>query len=102
MILKSAQMQHVHSYILLIHHSILWFITYGTGNRGMGALEFEPVNPKGTESSTKLEISGLIDIARDILNNRQNFNTDLSDNKEKALLDIIKTGTSAGGPGLKL
>jgi serine/threonine-protein kinase HipA len=71
------------------------------GNRGMGALEFEPVNPKGGESSTKLEISGLIDIARDILNNRQNFNADLSNNKEKALLDIIKIGTSAGGARAK-
>lgn len=71
------------------------------GNRGMGALEFEPVNPKSSNSSTKLEISGLIEIAGDILNNRQNFNADLSGDKEKALLDIIKIGTSAGGARAK-
>lgn len=71
------------------------------GNRGMGALEFEPVHPKSSDSSTKLEISGLIEIARDILNNRQNFNADLSGDREKALLDIIKIGTSAGGARAK-
>ena len=71
------------------------------GNRGMGALEFEPIDPKNTNSSTKLEISGLIEIARDILNNRQNFNTDLSGNQEKAWSDIIKIGTSAGGARAK-
>ena len=71
------------------------------GNRGMGALEFEPIDPKNTNSSTKLEISGLIEIARDILNNRQNFNTDLTGNQEKAWSDIIKIGTSAGGARAK-
>lgn len=71
------------------------------GNRGMGALEFEPVNPKSADSSTILEISGLIEIARDILNNRQNFNTSLRGDREKSLLDIIKIGTSAGGARAK-
>ena len=71
------------------------------GDRGMGALEFEPIDPKNTNSSTKLEISGLIEIARDILNNRQNFNTDLTGNQEKAWSDIIKIGTSAGGARAK-
>ena len=71
------------------------------GDRGMGALELEPIDPKNTNSSTKLEISGLIEIARDILNNRQTFNTDLTGNQEKAWSDIIKIGTSAGGARAK-
>lgn len=71
------------------------------GRRGMGALEFEPVNPKSADTSTKLEIAGLIEIARDILNNRQEFNSGLGSQREKALLDIIKIGTSAGGARAK-
>ena len=67
------------------------------GRRGMGALEFEPVNPQSADSSTKLEIAGLIEIARDILNNRQDLNFMFGVMREKALLDIIKIGTSAGG-----
>ena len=71
------------------------------GNRGMGALEFEPVDPKSAETATKIEISGLIDIAREILNNRQGFTATISGNNEKALLDILKIGTSAGGARAK-
>lgn len=71
------------------------------GNRGMGALEFEPVNPKGTDRSTKVEVSGLIEIARSILNDRQDFRGELTSDKEKALLDILKIGTSAGGARAK-
>lgn len=71
------------------------------GRRGMGALEFEPVNPQSADTSTRLEIAGLIEIARDILNNRQDFNSGFEGNREKALLDIIKIGTSAGGARAK-
>lgn len=71
------------------------------GNRGMGALEFEPVVPKGQDSATKIEISGLIEIARHILNDRQGFGVSLANGDEKALLDILKIGTSAGGARAK-
>jgi serine/threonine-protein kinase HipA len=71
------------------------------GNRGMGALEFEPVNPKSSDRSTKIEISGLIEIAAGILNNRAEFRGKLSAGKEKDLLDILKIGTSAGGARAK-
>lgn len=71
------------------------------GRRGMGALEFEPVNPQTADTSTKLEIEGLIEIARDILNNRQDFNSRFQGDREKALMDIIKIGTSAGGARAK-
>ncbi len=72
-----------------------------TGNRGMGALEFEPVSPKSGDTATKIEISGLIEIAQDILNNRNSFHTSLTENEEKALTDILKVGTSAGGARAK-
>ena len=71
------------------------------GKRGMGAMEFEPPEPKVSESSTKIEISDLVQIANDILSGRQNFTTDLFANEEKALLDLLKIGTSAGGARAK-
>lgn len=67
------------------------------GNRGMGALEFEPaVIPKTTPHKT-LEIGSLIDTAKKMLNERENFLTDLSIDEEKAMRDVLKIGTSAGG-----
>lgn len=71
------------------------------GQRGMGALEFEPVQPKGENVSTKLEIDSLVEISEAILSGRKNFHTDLSKGEEKALLDILKIGTSAGGARAK-
>lgn len=71
------------------------------GQRGMGALEFEPVVPKGKDNSTKLEIAGLVEIAEEILSGRKNFHTELSADEEKGLLDILKIGTSAGGARAK-
>jgi serine/threonine-protein kinase HipA len=71
------------------------------GNRGMGALEFEPVTPKTSDVATSIEISGLIAIASTILSNRQEFSTKLKQDEEKALLDILKIGTSAGGARAK-
>lgn len=71
------------------------------GKRGMGALEFEPVEPKVTNGATKIELDSLIHIAQEILSGRQDFNTILSTNEEKALLDILKIGSSAGGARAK-
>jgi serine/threonine-protein kinase HipA len=71
------------------------------GKRGMGALEFEPAIPKTPNTSTKIEISNLVQIANEILTGRQDFSTNLSKNEEKALLDILKIGTSAGGARAK-
>jgi len=76
---------------------ILCFI----GKRGMGALEFEPVDPPGANTATKIEIGSLIQIAEQILSGRKDFHTHLSHNEEKALLDILKIGTSAGGARAK-
>ena len=71
------------------------------GKRGMGALEFEPAIPKGPDTSTKVEIGSLVKIANDILSGREDFTAHLSGNEEKALLDILKIGTSAGGARAK-
>lgn len=67
------------------------------GKRGMGALEFEPQIPKAGNTSTKIEIKDLIEVSHKLLNNKLDFKTNLSNRDEKALLDILKIGTSAGG-----
>ena len=71
------------------------------GARGMGALEFEPVLPKANNGATKIELSSLIRIAQEILSGRQQFNANLSTDEAKALSDILKIGTSAGGARAK-
>lgn len=71
------------------------------GKRGMGALEFEPIEPKTTNSATKIELDNLVHIAQEILSGRQDFSTHISGSEEKALLDILKIGTSAGGARAK-
>jgi serine/threonine-protein kinase HipA len=71
------------------------------GQRGMGALEFEPVMPKVTLETSTIELASLISIAQEILLGKQNFNTKLSSNEAKALSDILKIGTSAGGARAK-
>ena len=71
------------------------------GKRGMGALEFEPVEPKAAGTATKLELSTLVEFAQEILTGRVDFNSNLTGKEEKALLDILKIGTSAGGARAK-
>ncbi len=71
------------------------------GKRGMGALEFKPVNPKTAENSTNVEIENLVSIAKHILYDRKDFNQVLHKENEKALSEILKVGTSAGGARAK-
>ena len=67
------------------------------GNRGMGAMEFEPTSIATTTKSVSLEIHSLIATAKKMLNERESFLTNLSLEEEKAMRDILKIGTSAGG-----
>jgi serine/threonine-protein kinase HipA len=71
------------------------------GKRGMGALEFEPIVPKTNNGVSKIALDSLINIAQEILSGRQDFNTNLSADEAKALSDILKIGTSAGGARAK-
>ncbi len=67
------------------------------GTRGMGALEFEPVNFKSNQTAFPIEMDNLVKITQEVVNNRQEFETNLNQEEQKALLDILKIGTSAGG-----
>lgn len=67
------------------------------GTRGMGALEFEPTQLKSTKRTFKVEINSLVDVAQRMLNKREDFETNLNDNEQQAMMEILKIGTSAGG-----
>jgi serine/threonine-protein kinase HipA len=63
----------------------------------MGALEFEPAQIKTNTRTFALELDGLIEVAKKILNEREAFLTNLNKEDEKAMMDVLKIGTSAGG-----
>ena len=67
------------------------------GTRGMGALEFEPTQPKSTKKSFQVEINSLVDIARRMLDKREGFEANLNEDDQQAVIEILKIGTSAGG-----
>lgn len=71
------------------------------GSRGMGALEFEPASPKTAGTATKIELNNLIEVAEKILSGRKDFSTKMAPDEEKALTDILKIGSSAGGARAK-
>jgi serine/threonine-protein kinase HipA len=67
------------------------------GQRGMGALEFEPSRIADGKQSQALELAGLIDMAARLLNERGQFHTSLTGHEQEAMMKILKIGTSAGG-----
>ncbi len=67
------------------------------GTRGMGALEFEPVQLKAGPNTFSVEIENLVEVAKKILSERQNFELNVSADDEHAMKELIKIGTSAGG-----
>ena len=67
------------------------------GRRGMGALEFQPASIKGGSQSQLLEVDSLVKVAKKMLQQREGFSAHLSEDENKAMTDILKIGTSAGG-----
>ena len=71
------------------------------GSRGMGALEFEmPLFPS-EKRAVSFEMKSLVDIAHEILSQREGFGTNLKEDNRKAISELIKIGTSAGGARAK-
>jgi len=67
------------------------------GKRGMGALEFEPATQiRELNESSELEIEQLTELAKQVLNERENFSANLLKG-DKNYIDILRVGTSAGG-----
>jgi serine/threonine-protein kinase HipA len=67
------------------------------GTRGMGALEFEPAIIKDRKNSFSVEIESLVEIAQKILSKKVAFIANLKQDEEKALMEVLRIGTSAGG-----
>ena len=67
------------------------------GSRGMGALEFEPTVIAENKRTFSIEVDSLVEFAQKLLFERSAFTTHLSKEDEKAELEILKIGTSAGG-----
>ncbi len=70
------------------------------GTRGMGALEFDPAEKINAEIFD-IEIESLIDVATQMLNDRETFITNINEDDLKAMQDILTIGTSAGGARAK-
>jgi len=71
------------------------------GNRGMGALEYEPVIGMIDQKSSPIEIKELVTLAKQILSERKNLKTNIHNKTDEALMEIIRVGTSAGGARAK-
>ncbi|PZX59299.1 serine/threonine-protein kinase HipA [Algoriphagus ratkowskyi] len=71
------------------------------GKRGVGALEIKPSLRDESIKASSIEIDSLVNIAGKILNSRADFQSNLTDEEQSALSDILKIGTSAGGARAK-
>ncbi len=67
------------------------------GTRGMGALEFEPATLKSGKNTYKVELDSLVELAKKMLNKREEFKTNIKKDDINAMKDILRIGTSAGG-----
>lgn len=71
------------------------------GKRCMGALEFEPAMDTPYDANTHIEIETLVNVASEVLTEKQEFGANLSDDKKAAIAEIVRLGTSAGGQRAK-
>jgi serine/threonine-protein kinase HipA len=73
-----------------------------TGRRGMGALEYAPVTGPRARHANRIAIDKLVELASQVLSQRQGLQYTLSDaERGEALSDILRVGTSAGGARAK-
>lgn len=71
------------------------------GSRSMGALEFRPMKDIALEQSSHVEIEELIKVAAMATNDKAVFQEHLDDDVKRAVMNIIRVGTSAGGQRTK-
>ena len=71
------------------------------GKRCMGALEFEPAIDVAYDKNARFEIDSLVDVASEALAQKSSFGVNLNDDKKKAIAEILRLGTSAGGQRAK-
>lgn len=67
------------------------------GTRGMGALEFQPATMKESKRTFAVEIESLVDMAKKMLSGKEAFAANFRTDEEKAIPELLRIGTSAGG-----
>jgi len=68
------------------------------GTRGVGALEFQPAREPTVSGGADLQVDALVRLASEVLAQRREFVTELSENPdEEAMKAILAVGSSAGG-----
>jgi len=73
-----------------------------TGSRGMGALEYRPSTGPEQVESHPVEVEALAELAAEILSRRTALETSFEDDgRDRALGEILRVGTSAGGARAK-
>lgn len=73
-----------------------------TGKRGMGALEFYPSIGPQPRKATRINIDALVELASEVLTHRETLSGSFNGSaRQKALNDILRVGTSAGGARAK-
>lgn len=73
-----------------------------TGTRGMGGLEFEPVQGPVAGQSESLQVDAMVELASEVLASRESLDASFVDaDKEHALREIMRVGASAGGARAK-
>lgn len=70
-------------------------------DRSMGALEYEPAQKISENDTEQIEVSSLVEVARQVLENKKKLHVNLGDNVPQSLSTIISVGTSAGGARAK-
>ena len=71
------------------------------GKRCMGALEFEPAIEGAISAEQRIELDNLVCVAREALNEKDNFQANMDDDRKTAMAEILRLGTSAGGQRAK-
>lgn len=71
------------------------------GKRCMGALEFEPVLGTVFDEDKNIEIDSLIEVAKEALHEKNEFATNMNEDRKAAIAEILRLGTSAGGQRAK-
>jgi serine/threonine-protein kinase HipA len=70
------------------------------GNRALGALSFTPALRGTLNTDARVDIAELVSLAREVLLRRADLDTSLAGGT-KAIADILRVGTSAGGARAK-
>ncbi len=74
-----------------------------SGNRGMGALEFQPAIRDSSPLNQQIELESLVAMAQQILDQRAGLRqpVDLQQENDEAMSALFQVGTSAGGARAK-